>query len=306
MKGGHTSRYVVVTVGDPRTIRISGKVISDIGIPVENMQVAAQEAVAGDPEAELVGPRLRSFTDEEGNFVIVGIEREKSYALNANLYGFRTSPVGFSIPLEINDMDASDLLFLANEIPKINIMATNPSTAEGQGLPTFLTVTRTGNLMQPLEVDFVMEGNATYEADYELKGFAQTNIADGKFYFPAGLNQAQIEIRVADDENYEGTEQISLRIKPWIITGSGKTMPPDWYIDSINLQTNYYQSTWDWMPGRAGKITLDLDDNDLPTKPQVTFVVVDEFASENGRDVAILEVKRMGDVTQSLDVPYKF
>ena len=62
-------------------------------------------------------------------------------------------------------MDAADLLFLANEIPKINIMATNPSTAEGQGLPTFLTVTRTGNLMQPLEVDFVMEGTATYEAE---------------------------------------------------------------------------------------------------------------------------------------------
>ena len=154
MKGGHTSRYVVVTVGDPRTIRISGKVISDIGIPVENMQVAAQEAVAGDPEAELVGPMLRSFTDEEGNFVIVGVERDKSYALNANFYGYRTSPVGFSIPLEINDMDAADLLFLASEIPKINILATTPSTAEGQGLPTFLTVTRTGNLMEALEVDF--------------------------------------------------------------------------------------------------------------------------------------------------------
>ena len=71
MKGGHSSRYVVITVGEARTIRISGKVISDIGTPVENMQVAAQEAVAGDPEAELVGPMLRSFTDEEGNFVIV-------------------------------------------------------------------------------------------------------------------------------------------------------------------------------------------------------------------------------------------
>ena len=202
-------------------------------------------------------------------------------------------------------MDAADLLFLASEIPKINILATTPSTAEGQGLPTFLTVTRTGNLMEPLEVDFVMEGSATFEADYELKGFAQTNIADGKFYFPAGLNQAQIEVRVKDDENYEGLEQISLRIKPWIITGSGKTMPPDWYIDSINLQTNYYQSTWDWMPGQAGKITLDLEDNDAPTKPQVTFVVVDEFASENGEDVAILQVNRLGDTTQALDVPYE-
>ena len=137
-----------------------------------------------------------------------------------------------------------------------------------------------------------------------LKGFAQTNIADGKFYFPAGLNQAQIEVKVNDDENYEGMEQISLRVKPWITAGSGKTMPPDWYIGAINLQTNYYQSTWDWMPGRAGKITLDLEDNDSPIKPEVTFVVLDEFASENGEDVAILQVNRLGDIAQPLDVPY--
>ena len=77
MKGGHTSRFIVVTVGEPGTLRISGKVISEIGLPVENVQVAAQEAVAGDFEAELLDPVLRSFTDEEGNFVIVGVEADK-------------------------------------------------------------------------------------------------------------------------------------------------------------------------------------------------------------------------------------
>ena len=132
MKGGHTSRYIVVTVGSPGTLRISGKVISEIGLPVENVQVAAQEAVAGDFEAELIDPVLRSFTDEEGNFVIVGVEADKSYALNANLYGYLTSPVGFSIPFEVNDMDAADLLFLAAEIPKINIYASVSETVERQ------------------------------------------------------------------------------------------------------------------------------------------------------------------------------
>ena len=58
------------------------------------------------------------------------------------------------------------------------------------------------------------------------------------------------------------------------------------------------------MPGQAGKLTLDLEDNDAPTKPQVTFVA-DEFASENGEDVAILQVNRLGDATQALDVPYE-
>ena len=131
MKGGHTSRFLVVTVDSPGTLRISGKVISDLGIPIENVQVSAQEAVPGDPEAELVGPILRSFTDAEGNFVLVGVERDKSYALNANLFGYNVAPVGFENPLEVNDMDASELLFLAAEIPKINIHSPVSTVARG-------------------------------------------------------------------------------------------------------------------------------------------------------------------------------
>ena len=157
MKGGHTSRFLVVTVDSPGTLRISGKVISDIGIPVEDIQIAAQEAVPGDPQAELVGPILRSFTDKEGNFVLVGVERDKSYALNANLFGYNTAPVGFENPLEVNDMDASELLFLATEIPRINIHSPVSTVSEGATLPTFLTVTRTGSLINSLEVDFIIK-----------------------------------------------------------------------------------------------------------------------------------------------------
>ena len=151
--------------------------------------------------------------------MIVGVERDKSYALNANLYGYNAAPVGFENPLEVNDMDAAELLFLAAEIPKINIHSPVSTVAEGATLPTFLTVTRTGNLMDPLEVGFIMSGEAAYETDYELGGYAQTNIAEGKFYFPAGLNQAQIEVKVVNDDFYEGLEEIMLRIEPGIIPG---------------------------------------------------------------------------------------
>ena len=225
MRGGHTSRYVVVTVDSPGTLRISGKVISDIGIPVENIEVAAQEAIAGDPEAELVGPILRAFTDAEGNFMIVGVERDKSYALNANLFGYNAMPVGFENPLEVSDMDAAELLFLAAEIPKIDILSSVSVISEGATLPTFLTVTRTGSLVEPLEVGFIMRGTAAFETDYTLAGYAQTNIADGKFYFPAGLNQVQIEVKVEDDDVFEGIEQIMLRINPGIIPDMGKITP---------------------------------------------------------------------------------
>jgi hypothetical protein len=304
MKGGHTSRFAVVTVDSPGTLRISGKVISDIGIPVENIQVAAQEAVPGDPEAELVGPILRAFTDAEGNFVLVGAERDKSYALNANLFGYNSSPVGFENPLEVNDMDASELLFLAAEIPKINIYSPVSTVAEGATLPTFLTVTRTGSLLNPLEVGFIMSGEAAYETDYALDGYAQTNIAEGKFYFPAGLNRAQIEVQVVNDEFYEGVEQIMLRIDPGVMPDSGKTTPPGWYVGSINMQDKYYQSTYDWMPGRSGKLTLDIEDDDPPGLPQLSVTVIDGFANENGRDVAIVEFAREGNNTDPLEVSY--
>ena len=299
MKGGHTSGYVVVTVESPGTLRISGKVISDLGIPIENVQISAQEAVPGDPEAELVGPILRSFTDLEGNFVLVGVERNKSYALNANLFGYNVAPVGFENPLEVNDMDAAELLFLAGETPKINIYSPVSTVAEGATLPTFLTVTRTGNVMDPLEVDFIMSGEAAYGTDYELGGYAQTNIAEGKFYFPAGLNQAQIEVKVVNDDFYEGLEEIVLRINPGVIPGMGKLTPPGWYAGSINMQTNYYQSTYDWMPGRSGKLTLDIEDNDPPGLPLLSVTVIDGFANENGRDVAIVEFVRGGQYHRS-------
>ncbi|SVA59919.1 uncharacterized protein METZ01_LOCUS112773, partial [marine metagenome] len=304
MKGGHTSRYLVVTVDNPRTLRISGKVISNIGIPVENIEVAAQEAVAGDPEAELVGPILRAFSDAEGNFMLLGVERDKSYALNANLFGYNAKPVGFENPLVVKDMDAAELLFLAAEIPKIDIHSSVATVTEGAALPTFLTVTRTGSLVEPLEVDFIIGGAAEFETDYTLLGYAQTNIAEGKFYFPAGLNQAQIEVKVEDDDVFEGIEQIMLRINPGIIPDMGKTAPPGWYASSINMQTNYYQSTYDWMPGRFGKLTLGIEDNDPPGLPEVTVTLIDGFANENGRDVAIVEMVRVGDSSESLEIPY--
>ena len=132
--------------------------------------------------------------------MLVGVERDKSYALNANLFGYNSNPVGFEKPLVVNDMDAAELLFLAAEIPKINIYSPVSTVAEGATLPTFLTVTRTGSLVNPLEVDFIMMGKAAYETDYTLAGYAQTNIAEGKFYFPAGLNQTQIEVKIQDDD----------------------------------------------------------------------------------------------------------
>ena len=222
--------------------------------------------------------------------MIVGVERDKSYALNANLFGYNTAPVGFENPLEVNDMDASELLFLAAEIPKINIHSPVSTVAEGATLPTFLTVTRTGSLINPLEVSFIMSGEAAYETDYSLDGYAQTNIAEGKFYFPAGLNRAQIEIQVVNDDFYEGLEEIMLRIDPGVIPDSGKITPPGWYVGSINMQDKYYQSTYDWIPGRSGKLTLDIEDDDPPGLPQVSVTVIDGFANENGRDVAILEL----------------
>ena len=115
-------------------------------------------------------------------------------------------------------------------------------------------------------------------------GMPQTNIAEGKFYFPAGLNRVQIEVQVVNDDFYEGLEEIMLRINPGVIPDSGKITPPGWYVGSINMQDKYYQSTYDWMPGRSGKLTLDIEDDDPPGLPQVSVTVIDGFANENGRD----------------------
>ncbi|SVC01874.1 uncharacterized protein METZ01_LOCUS254728, partial [marine metagenome] len=190
------------------------------------------------------------------------------------------------------------------EIPKIDIRSATATVAEGATLPTFLTVTRTGSLVEPLEVGFIIRGGAEFETDYTLDGYAQTNIVDGKFYFPAGLNQVQIEVAIQEDDVFEGIEQIMLRVNPGIIPDMGKVPPPLWYAGSINMQTKYYQSTYDWMPGRFGKLMLDIEDNDPPALPLVTVALIDGFANENGRDVAIVELVRVGDISGALEIPY--
>ena len=108
-----------------------------------------------------------------------------------------------------------------------------------------------------------------------------------------------------NDDFYEGLEEIMLRINPGVIPDSGKITAPGWYVGSINMQDKYYQSTYDWMPGRSGKLTLDIEDNDPPGLPVLSVTVIDGFANENGRDVAIMEFVREGNITDPLEVSYE-
>ena len=99
MKGGHTSDMLCYCW---RSSHDSHLRQGNLGYWYTGGEYAGRraEAVAGDPEAELVGPMPRSFTDEEGNFVIVGVERDKSYALNATFMD--TAPAQWiSIPLKL-------------------------------------------------------------------------------------------------------------------------------------------------------------------------------------------------------------
>mgnify|MGYP007026264500 CR=1 FL=1 len=53
------------------------------------------------------------------------------------------------------------------------------------------------------------------------------------------------------------------------------------------------------------KLTLDIEDDDPPGLPQLSVTVIDGFANENGRDVAIVEFAREGNTTDPLEVSYE-
>lgn len=86
MKGGTSSGYVVVRIGSPTTLRISGTVMAD-GHPVEGVRISTSNT-------------KQTFSGADGTYVLTGLARG-SYTLSARREGLLFTREGFSNPVNL-------------------------------------------------------------------------------------------------------------------------------------------------------------------------------------------------------------
>lgn len=87
--------------------------------------------------------------------------------------------------------------------PTVNLIVTDPNAAEG-GDSGELTITRTGNLKNSLNVNYTTTGSAINGTDY--------NKITGSVTIPSGANSALIPITVINDAVYEGNENVIVNL----------------------------------------------------------------------------------------------
>lgn len=149
MKGGKTTKHIVITVGSPSSYLIQGRVIDSNGIGVSNVRV----------HNGLTGAALRStYTDINGYYTL-GYALNGSYSLQGVKYS-HTITSNFTNPVSISGGDVANLNFNATEKPKVSLTTDNIIALENGSLAGRFTISRTGSTAQPLTVQLRFYGAA--------------------------------------------------------------------------------------------------------------------------------------------------
>ena len=149
--------------------------------------------------------------------------------------------------------------------PQISLVATDPSASEAGPDTGSFTLTRTGDVSQPLTVSVSVGGTATLGTDYTL-----IPAPDGGWYsysitFPAGSSTAALVVSPIDDSLAEPSETAWVAL----LYGTGYTV------------------------GAASTATVTIADND-PPPPTVSVSATDPTAAEPGTDTGTFTFTRAG------------
>ncbi|MCG9886032.1 MAG: S8 family serine peptidase [Cyanobacteria bacterium] len=113
----------------------------------------------------------------------------------------RTGEVGFWDSWQLN---------LYGSKPTVNISATIPKTAEGEGNGEF-TVTRTGSTSHPLSINYEFRDGIHWSAPAATSGKDFVGLP-GQITIPAGSSSIKVPIVPIDDDEPEWTETVNLRL----------------------------------------------------------------------------------------------
>jgi hypothetical protein len=262
MKGGITTRQVVIAVGTVSTFSISGTVVNPTGQPMEGVLVSNGQT----------GTAFRgTYTDSSGNYVVTNLAAG-SHSISAQQFGFNFTP-GFSNPVAVGPSQSARN-FSSTATPTLSIVAFDASAREGTD-PGRFRITRTGSTASAKVIRVVNpSGTATRGTDYTLSPDPAFNSTPGAYELtiPAGAAFLDVVLTTTNDTTQEGPETAVLQLVP--ITGMNITGPAH------------------------ATITIDDDDTVLP---RVRITANDDYASE-GADPAQFTISRTGSTASSLSV----
>src|SRR5439155_13933675 len=317
MKGGVASKHLVVRVGSPTTVRISGRVIDGDGNPLPGVRVHNGATTNNDYAASFQW----SFTDSDGRYSLVNLAPD-TYTLGAFLFGHVTGPLNFANPMTVLGADAQAVDFLALPLADIHVKALNPARESGL-VPGTFQISRTKNLDSPLRVLFKLSGTAAAGVDYAdwTNKISQTNIfkvlngtVTNVYEFdyvdlPEGVPSTNIAIMPVADTEGEGDENVVLTLALPIQalritdTDTNTVFIPGWELRSRDGQSNWFQTYPDYTLSPAAEASLVIQDQDPPAKPVISVLALSDTTTENAQDSGMFVIARYGKVDVSVTVP---
>ena len=218
MKGGTTSKSVIVTVGSPGTFRIAGTITVN-GQPLKDVRVHNGLSGTGYREA---------YTDTDGTYALVGLSAA-TYTVGTELYGYAFTPATASITVGPSVSGAN---FTASPLAAVSIAVRDADCSEGANTGSF-RITRTGSTAAALTIQlYSPSGTATKGTDYTL---APDVIAASPYQtltIPAGQPFLDVIVTALDDAAVESFERVTLELAPSASYVLGNAAATLWITDT--------------------------------------------------------------------------
>jgi hypothetical protein len=269
MKGGVYSQKITITVGSPATIRISGRVLSSEGAPLEGVRVhngASGTSYRG------------TYTDSDGYYVLAN-NAAGSHTISAVKYGYTLDRVGWANPVTLGS-HATGRDFVATAMPVVSIVPIDPQANEGSAGTGQFLISRTGPTNVALVVKMNRSGTATTGTDYSLS----PNPAGSPLQHPIPVGAASVAITVTpvNDASSEGPEFVML---------------------TLQQDTTYVLGSL----AEAAVTILDDEAPTIPSvdvSASSPGLQSDNLATESGSDSGVFTFTRNGNVSGELAVSY--
>ncbi|MGL4399040.1 MAG: Calx-beta domain-containing protein, partial [Luteolibacter sp.] len=283
MKGGRTTRSILITVGNPTTFTVTGNITGPDSQPLEGVYVAnyAPSNLTSHPNSATF---RGTWTDSEGNYTLTGLTAG-SYTLSPNLYPNVFTPSSFTNPVAVGP-SSTGKNFVSSLLPSLTINVTDPIANEGTSPGTgTIRLERTGSTDSALAVQIfnTNTGTATRTTDYALSPLptaatsAQGGSGTSQYTIPAGAAFLDITVTPANDSTKEGTEYAAL---------------------------NFANTSGGYILAGPAVALVDIIDDESPNLPVVKLTHVDNVASEDGPDTAVMKIERNGATTNNLTVNF--
>ncbi len=231
MKGGLTSAFVVVTVGNPATFSISGRVLDIFGNPVAGARVhnsgllpppdtpLLPDGIQTNSTVTQLGTYRYTYTDSLGYYTIGNI-LPGVYTNRAFRYGYRIDPFNFGDPVELTNGSANNVDFLAKPITRLRVERITDAAENGVDAGSF-NIIREGDLSAELRVRYLFSGRALIGTDFvpppgnlftnPITGMVTTS-AVGFITIPGGQASTNLDIVAIDNPDGFGPTSVRLTL----------------------------------------------------------------------------------------------